>query len=64
MNKTESFDDTENNSSDFSESFDEDDDYLDEFDESQYLSWCRDDIDKEIIGSCLIDQDSSRIDYS
>jgi len=65
INKTDSYeDDSDNNTSDFSDDFDDDDDYLDDFDDSQQLNLLdRDDTDKEINGSCMIENDSSRIDY-
>jgi len=65
INKTDSYeDDSDNNTSDFSDDFDDDDDYLDDFDDSQQLNLLdRDDTDKEINGSCMIENDSSRIEY-
>jgi len=65
INKTSSYEeDSDNNTSEFSDDLDDDYDYLDDFDDSQHLNLLdRDDTDKEINGSCMIDHDSSRIDY-
>jgi len=55
----------ENNSSDFSDDdidFD-DDDYMDDLDNSQDLALDRDDLDEDIVDSCMIDQESSQMLY-
>jgi hypothetical protein len=62
-NRQESSEEDSQNGSSFSDYLD-DDDYIDDFDDSQNLNLLdRDELDKEINDSCIIENDSTRVDY-